>query len=196
MAETTNKPYTLACLRHSGTHLIQPIMRRLTNKAVYAPKGDDALRCIPSAKVVVFLRDPRNIIVAHARYKTSLREPSAKFDRRLAKLLTRRRLNSDLPIEHMTKWANRWYDWPGALVVRFSDLTDPAKTLSEIERVRAYLDNLGDAEDARAYAMGTSVTYTGRHSKWREWFGPESTKAWNANGGPALVRAMGYRNDD
>lgn len=195
MAETTAKPYTLACLRHSGTHLIQPIMRRLTDRAIYAPKGNDAIVCTPSKKVVVFLRDPRNTIISHARYKSGISDPG-KMDRRIAKLITRRRAGSETPIEHMTKWANRWTTWRGALVVRFEDLVDPARTLAEIERVRAYLDNLGDAEDARAYAMGTSVTYTGRHSKWREWFGPEATKAWHSQGGPALVRAMGYQNDD
>lgn len=195
MAETTNKPYTLACLRHSGTHLIQPIMRRLTDKPIYAPKGNDALVCKPSQKVVVFLRDPRNTIVSHTRYKSSIREP-AKLDRRIAKLITRRRPGEDTPIEHMTKWAKRWVKWKGALVVRFEVLTNPEFSLSEVERISAYLDGLGDPEDARAYAMGTSVTYTGRHSRWREWFGPEATKAWNENGGPALVRAMGYRNDD
>lgn len=184
---TSLKPYTLIALRHSGTHLIQPIMRSLTDKPVSAPKGESALAFIPSAKCIVFLRDPRNIVVSHMRYKNAGID-TAKADKRLLRLLTKHH-GGDGPIEHMTKWAKRWMACEGALVVRFETLI--AERQSEVTRIRDYL-GVGDVDAAITYAFGTSVTYTGRHSQWREWFGPQSLEAWKTNGGPDLVRLMGY----
>lgn len=205
---TSTKPFTLIALRHSGTHLIQPLMRRLTGRAVSAPKGPSALTFIPATKCVVFLRDPRNIVVSHMRYKNA-GMPQSKADKRLHRLLTKRG-DGDGPIEHMTKWARRWAnppfwskkDWENApsLTVRFEQLTveDFPDRCNEITRIAQYLfspknPTFGQIWDAHDYAFGTSVTYTGRHSKWQEWFGPQSLEAWNTNGGPELVRLMGYK---
>lgn len=192
MAETTNKPYTLICLRHSGTHLIQPIMRRLTGSTVYAPKGSDAINCTPSAKCVVFLRDPRNTIISHTRYKASDLQPG-KADKRIAKLITKRKSGIEGPIEHMTAWARRWARSEGTLIVRFEDLV--SDKVGQVTRVRDYLGG-GDVDDAIEYTFGKSGTWTGRHSQWREWFGPLALDAWNANGGPRLLKAMGYGGHD
>ena len=187
MAETTEKPLTLIALRHSGTHLIQPIMRRLSNKTVYAPKGNDAVQCTPSEKVVIFLRDPRDTIVSQARYKNAgLVE--GKADRRIVRLLKR---GDETPVAHMTKWASRWATGAG-LIVRFEELTDPATRREQVERIRDYIGG-GDVDDAIAYAFGKSVTWTGKHSKWRDWFGPEATKMWKKQNGAHLVALMGYK---
>lgn len=191
---------TLIALRHSGTHLIQPLIRNMTGKTVYVPKGQDALDCIPSPKVVVWIRDPRNTLVSMYRYKNGGRE-AVPNDERFAKMLNRHK-RGVWPVTYMGLWARRWAPnlkrlAAGTLVTRFEDYVsaDNLGRIVLVHRLDGFLN--GEADSARtntaiAYAFGTSGTYTGRHSQWREWFGPRSTEVWEAQNGPALLRLMGY----
>jgi hypothetical protein len=188
MKPTSTKPTTLIALRHGGTHLIQPLIRHLTDKPVYAPKGNDALTCVPSSALVIFLRDPRNRLVSSFRYK----HPKAKAeesDEVFAGFLdgTKHGVN---PIEFMSNWAHRWTNHPTGLTVRFEELM--ADQLGQTERIRAYLDAPGLAQAAVEYTFGKSGTWTGRHSRWQEWFGPRSLAVWKRRRGDRLENLMGY----
>lgn len=191
MINRTTKPTTLIALRHGGTHLIQPLIRHLTDAAVAAPKGRMTLGHIPAPKVVVFTRDPRNRIVSHFRYKYhKAKGDPGSFDEELAAFI-RRVKDGQTNIEFMTAWAKRWVGYPGSLLMRFE--TVMADQLAETERLKEYLGAPGDAAAACEYTFGKSGTWTGRHSNWREWFGPRATEAWEADGGRKCLKAMGYK---
>lgn len=187
---SSKKPCTLIALRHSGTHMIQPIIRSLTGRPVSAPKGSDALRFQPGRVLIVFLRDPRNTLVAHFRYKSGVRdaygcdEEFSDFIRGSKRGVGR--------VEHMTEWARRWKNWPGACEVRFEQLVDAQTQRREVLRIKEHLCATGSVQQAIDYTFGKSVTFTGRHSRWSEWFGPMATEAWKQKGGAALLKAMGY----
>ncbi len=206
----TLKPFTVAAMRHGGTHLITPVVRRLTNKPVYSPKGRSSLTCIPSKVVIVFPRDPRNRAISNVRYKLG-REAvdlldAAGRDEALAHYLQHRKAPGELlPIEFMTQWAMLWVGGKFAgertkwMLCRFEELAGP-NALVECTKIATFLTECGatlvaTAEEARVYACGMSGTYTGRHSNYREWFGPKSTHFWHRNFGPACTRIMGYQND-
>jgi len=186
------KPYTVMVMRHAGSHLIKPLMRRLTGQALYSPKGDDALIRDPSGKVVVFLRDPRDRAVSGYRYKAGRRGQDVS-DVGLARFLSRKPKGGITPIEFMQAWGQRWNNYPGAMVMRFEDLVrDAAERKAQVDRLAGYV-GCGDPADAIAYAFETSRTFTGRYSSWPEWFGPLATKAWHDGGGARAVKAMGYK---
>lgn len=185
------KPTTLLAFRHGGTHLIQPLIRHMTDAAVAAPKGDTALNFIPAKKIVVFTRDPRNRIVSHFRYKHSTAKgEAATYDAQLAAFMGRVK-HGVTAIDHMAAWSAKWIGYPGSHLMRFETLM--ADQLGETERLRAYLEAPGSAEAACEYTFGKSGTWTGRHSDWREWFGPASVEAWEAGGGRKLLKLMGYK---
>jgi len=190
---TSTKPVTLIAMRHGGTHLIQPLIRELTGKSVYVPKGNNALDCRPGRKLVIFLRDPRNRVVSQLRYKNPRIQPGEKADEQLASLMGREKMGSTT-LDYMLAWASKWgcaYRG-GCLQMRFEDLV--ADPLYAAECVALYLDVPGGQNAAKAveYTIGKSGTFTGRHSRWREWFGPKSTQAWRKGDGPQILRLMGY----
>lgn len=189
---SSTKPVTLIALRHGGTHLIQPLIRELTQKSVHVPKGQNAIDCRPGKKLVIFLRDPRNRLVSQLRYKNRRMEPGELADDRLASLMVREKFGTTT-MEYMHVWAAKWAQYQGGhLQMRFEDLmSDP---LYAAECMAIYLDVPGgeNATKAVEYTIGKSGTFTGRHSKWTEWFGPKATKAWRRTDGPRLLELMGY----
>lgn len=206
----TKKPYTVAAMRHGGTHLITPIVRKFTDRPVYSPKGAASLNCIPSDVVIVFLRDPRNRAVSNLRYK--LGPPSKDMTREerdaaLWTFLQSRKGDAAMTIiDFMQRWAQKWraprlgVNVKHATVVRFEDLAG-ANSLAEITRIGQFLAQAGaklvsSATEARDYALGKSGTWTGSHSNYREWFGPRATDYWRRNFGPDCTRAMGYQLDE
>ena len=206
---TTKKPITVAALRHGGTHLITPIIRRLTGKTVYSPKGDAALHCIPSPIVVVFLRDPCNRVVLNLRYKMEglwVAWDKSHRDAHLFDFLSKRKKPGALtPIEYMIQWEQRWRsdtDRESKFIhTRFETLVDEAASLGEVTRIASLLTAAGlDLEatpsEARAYSIGQSGTYTGSHSQFRDWFGPKSAAYWRREFGHELTKRMGYKVDE
>ncbi len=191
-----NASVSLLALRHGGTHLIQPIMQALTGAPCKAPKGDKSLTLEPAAKVVLFLRDPRNRMISNWRYKAGHHHVAdmgaEEIDERLAKFLVRPKHGVE-PIHHMNQWARRWLAWPGVHLVRFEAMADRDAGIAEVERLAAYLDAPGEPAAAYDATFGKSVTWTGRHSAWPDWFGPLSTTAWREGGGAPLVDLMGYQ---
>lgn len=212
MNQRTNKPYTVAALRHGGTHFITPIVRKLTGKTVYSPKGIISIHCIPSRVCVVFTRDPRNRLISNIRYKLATHDDALNEmdrDNLVLEFLKRaKQPGHDLPIDFMHKWATVWLDRVetplkrAVKLMRFETLADPARGLDEVRALVAFLNEAQDdpllatAEEAYEYSFGKSGTWTGRHSNWREWFGPKSKAFWRANFGAALTKKMGYQVED
>lgn len=187
MTPSTRKPYTVIALRHSGTHFIIPIVRYLTEKTVYSPKGADTLTCTPTQKVIVFLRDPRNWLVSSYKWKKG----GKPDDVGLSRFMTRTK-RGESPLSFLKDWSQRWIDWPGALTVRYEDMRPEASGIEQVARVAMFLDAERDPAEVYAEVYGMSGTFTGHPSRWQDWFGPRSTKAWNACGGPELAARMGY----
>lgn len=186
MTPTTRKPYTVMALRHGGTHLIIPTVRYLTGGTVYSPKGEDALTCIPGKVVIVFLRDPRNWLVSFFKWKGG----DLGDDGGLARFMRSRR-KDDSPLNFVRRWADRWVEWPGALVSRFEKLLPPDGVLETV-RIARFLGSTKDPDAVYASVFGKSGTFTGQPSDWRKWFGPESQRVFENGGGGELVRQMGY----
>lgn len=193
---TSTKPTTLLAMRHGGTHLIQPIIRHLTGKPVAAPKGPMALEFEPGPRLVVFLRDPRNRLISNFRFKAGggagAKAAKSGSDEDIAAFMLRAK-HGRTPVAFMQAWADRWVKWPGALIVRFEDLVVRDQGITEAWRIKAHLDAPGDPTAAYEYSFGQSGTWTGKHSDWREWFGPKSRAAWEDQGGAKLLTTMGYR---
>lgn len=186
MNPRTRKLYTVMAMRHSGTHLILPIVKQITGKALYRPKGEEALICEPSGPVIVFLRDPRNRLISAWRWKRG----SLPSDRQMAKfMVTQKDGDARSPMSFMLRWAQRWAGFEGALQVRFESIA--SEGVREVARIAAFLGKDIDASAiySRNWRQGT---FTGQHSDWRECFGPLSLEAWNENGGPKLLKTMGY----
>lgn len=187
MTPSTRKPYTVIALRHGGTHLIIPVVRYLTGKTVYSPKGADTLTCVPSDKVIVFLRDPRNWLVSAYKWKHG----STPSDEGLSRFMVAKK-KGETPLGFVRKWAERWVGWPGALTVRYEDMTPGPRGIQQVARVASFLDAPRMPAEVYAEVYGMSGTFTGQPSRWQDWFGPRSMKAWEAGGGPEVLARMGY----
>lgn len=176
-------------MRHSGTHLILPLVKSLTNRPIFRPKGEQALICKPNGPVVVWLRNPRNRVVSAYRWKHGGAFPT---DRQLANYIGKIKAGTHrTPISFMLAWAERWAGYDG-LKVRFEDVTGP-DGFAAVERLRAFLNGPADAVVVYAAIVGKG-TFTGRHSDWREHFGRRTLAVWRDAGGERLDRLMGYDN--
>lgn len=185
---------TIALLRHGGSHLIRPIVFGLGANIV-EPGNFGAPLDRAEGPVIVFLRDPRDRMVATYRWwldkprkAASMAEGGASPDEQIAWLLTEGEF-----LAEMLRWARIWCHWPDALKVRFEDMRENG--VNEIARIAAHLgkpqDYQRDAEIwERIWLKGR--TYTGKHSDWRESFGPKSNAVWATCGGPDLLQMMGY----
>jgi hypothetical protein len=185
---------TVALLRHGGSHLIRPIVSRLGFEII-EPGNFGAPLDEAQGPVIVFLRDPRDRMVATHRWwrgkprKAAIMAAGGETaDAQIAWLL---KDGEFLP--EMLRWARIWCQRPDALTVRFEELR--TRGWFDVARVSAHLGLKVDSRrDERVFTevYGHGRTYTGRHSDWRETFGPLSNAAWEANGGPELLRLMGY----
>lgn len=202
-------PVTVALLRHGGSHLIRPIVAEISGASIIEPGKNGAPPNKAAGPVIVFLRDPRDRIIATYRW-TMRREFTKKAirmaragqtdDERLAYFI---RSGADTVTDYitpMTAWAKTWCGWPGALTVRFESLRELGG--AEIARIASFLErDFPAARNYTAAAMADGLfrsindnapTVVGRHSNWREWFGPLSKAAWKENLGEQLLEIMGY----
>lgn len=185
---------TVALMRHGGSHLIRPIVAGL-GAEIIEPGNFGASLDHAEGPVVVFLRDPRDRMVATYRWwldkprkAASMAEGGASADEQIAWLL-----NEGEFLSEMLRWARIWCHWPDALTVRFENMA--TQGTAEIGRIAAHLGKPRDYQrDAEIYESIwlKSRTYTGKHSDWREYFGPKSKDIWARHGGPDLLQMMGY----
>ena len=185
---------TVALLRHGGSHLIRPIVSQLGFEII-EPGNFGAPLDEAQGPVIVFLRDPRDRMAATHRWWLGKPRKAASMaaggdtaDAQIAWLLTEGEFLSE-----MLRWAEIWCQRPGGIVVRFEKLRESGAR--DIARIAFHLGIARD--DDRDAAIFTAVyargrTYTGNHSDWRKTFGPLSNAAWAGNGGPELLRLMGY----
>jgi hypothetical protein len=186
---------TVSLLRHGGSHLIRPIIAQLGFEII-EPGNFGAPIDEAQGPVIVFLRDPRDRMVATHRWwlgkprkAASMAAGGESVDAQIAWLLTE---GEFLP--EMLRWARIWCRWPGALAVRFEELR--AFECAEIAPIAAHLGLPPDVDRDTAIfteVYGRGRTYTGSHSDWRQSFGPLSNAAWVGNGGSELLELMGYQ---
>lgn len=190
MAPTSTKPISVMVMRHAGAHLILPMVKSMTGKAIYRTKGPESLICEPSGKVIIFMRNPRNRLISFFRWKRG----QLPTDAELAEFMTKPKRDGEYsPLEFATAWAKRWRHRKGALHVRFEDLADAVNGPTEIARMAGFLGVDADPNAVFASFVGKG-TFTGRHSDWRTCFGPKSDRAYRRHGGAELDRLMGYDN--
>lgn len=186
---------TVPLMRHGGSHLIRPIVAALGGDPIIEPGRVTAPIDESHGPVIVFRRDPRDRMAATQRWWTgkprklqSMRQGGDDADGQIAWLLIE---GGFLP--EMLRWARIWCNRPDALTVRFEDMRE--RGTDEIARIAEHLgkprDYQRDAEIWESIWL-KGRTYTGKHSDWREYFGPKSNAVWEREGGPELVRLMGY----
>lgn len=185
------RPHTsIFCLRHGGTHLIKPLVKRLVKlPTVDLGKLPEPEAHVPLGPVVIGLRDPRNVIVASRKWELRRADqsidPGPQHDAAIAVLIRR-----EMAI--MLRYVLASISRPG-VVTRFEDLVAPDGPI-EAERVGRELgcpDGAGAA--ALAAVLGTGHTFTGQYSDHRQWFGPKAKAAWDETGGRRLLTTMGYQ---
>lgn len=185
---------TVALMRHGGSHLIRPMVSELGFDIV-EPGNFGAPLDISVGPVIVWLRDPRDRMVATMRWWrgkprkcTILAEQGDSDDEHILCLL-----NDQGFLDEMLRWAKIWCNWPRALTLKFEDakLHGPFMVKSIAEHLELERNTARDLEVFNnSYRKGR--TYTGRHSNWRDSFGPLSTRFWNKNGGVELLELMRY----
>lgn len=189
-------------MRHGGAHLIKPFVKMTTLRGSFGTKGMTSLEAEPQGRLLVFIRDPRNRIVSTYRWtkqhngkkisKLTRAAGEDSDDARIAALMTRRDEDGLSLMQFMHVWAERWCWWPGALVVTFEGFADPGSGPNEAKRIARFLGaDENHALDVYSKHIGHG-TFTGRHSQWKEWFGPRAKKAWKENNGKLLLGTMGY----
>jgi hypothetical protein len=184
---------TVALMRHGGSHLIRPIVAGLGFEIVepgnFGTPLDEAV-----GPIIVFLRDPRNRMVATLRWWRSKPRKAALFetgdvsdDAQIRYLLDNQGF-----LEEMLQWARVWCKWTerNPLHVYFESF--------DYKSIKAIADHLNllrdDERDQRLFntIYKHGRTYTGSHSNWTDSFGPLSIDFWNQNGGGELLQLMGY----
>lgn len=183
---------TVALMRHGGSHLIRPIVANL-GFDIIEPGNFGAPLDQAVGPVIVFLRDPRDRIGATLRWWRGKPRKAAVLsnggetnDEQLLYLLQQQGF-----LDEMIRWAKIWCHWEGSYVARFETMR--YQVVGSIARHLGLPRDVG--RDRRifdlAYLKGR--TYTGEHTKWREYFGPLSMEYWDKNGGPDLLNMMGYK---
>ncbi len=185
---------TIALLRHGGSHLIRPIVADLGFQII-EPGNFGASIDRARGPTIVFLRDPRDRMVATHRWwtgkprkATSMAAGGDTADGQIAWLLTEGGF-----LQEMLRWARIWCQWPRALTVRFEDFRKNGPL--EVWRIGCHLGlDRTYPQDVELFnkVYGQGRTYTGSHSDWRQTFGPLSNAAWAENGGPELLWLMSY----
>ncbi len=187
-----NKVATVALMRHGGSHLIRPIVAKMGYDIIEPGNFGYPLNMAVDP-IIIFLRDPRNRMVATLRWwrgkprkAALLAEAGDTDDAQLRYLLGEQGFLSE-----MLEWAKEWCRWrPGSLTVHFEHMDSGV--------VGCIAHHLGlEADEERDESIfvevyGRGRTYTGNHSKWKDSFGPLSMAYWNNNSGNELLSMMGY----
>lgn len=201
--ERTLQPHvTVAAMRHGGTHLILPIVRYLTELPIVGAEKLPFVRHKPLGPVIVFYREPRNRFVS--KFKWDLRRnghditPSLRHDKAIARLIRKKdRRGSQEYLgkyrcQNLYEFFSYWLS-VDALVVRYEDLCSAKTGPVEAERIAKHLGRGGEGEAAFHYVFENgNKMFTGQPSRWQQWFGPKSTKAFANTGGPELMKLLGY----
>lgn len=196
---STRKPITIAAARHSGTHLIQPIVRALSGRAVHIPKGEASLTDTPAKCVIVWLRDPRDWLISCYRWKNPDALPRV-CDADLARFITAKRKERSF-VEFIDAWSRRWVDWPGAHTARFEDIVGLGAQFGvfEIRGVMEFLGHHGllargaDPVEAYKQCYGTSGTSRPVKSDHRQWAGSKTWAIFEEEPMRSTIPRMGYR---
>lgn len=189
--------------RHGGTHLINPLVKRLAGRKAQSVDKLGKL-FVPEGKLVLFTRDPRNIITSRFRWKLRQKgwpdRPSTAWDRDMAEKMMRPNIqHHSIPKElwglagprgNLVYWKH-WLRQPHHRVT-FEQLTQDKRVSKHLAALGQYLDTIESPDHIWADLYKKSHTYSGNFSDWRLWWGPRTIQAFNQNGGPELLTLLGY----
>lgn len=188
-----NNVATIALLRHGGSHLIRPIVANL-GFDIIEPGNFGAPLGQAVGPVIVFLRDPRDRMASTLRWwldkprKASLFPSTvATKDEQILFLL-----DDQAFLSEMLVWADIWCNWSKSMPYRVRFETISPRVVGGIANHLGLPQNPDRDEKIFSCVYGHGRTYTGSHSKWREYFGSMSLEFWNNNGGKDLLGMMGY----
>lgn len=194
---------SILVFRHAGSHLVKPFTSRLSGLPLVDLYKLPIIDHRPNGPVMISFRDPRNIFVSQLRWgwrrRGKMKQPgSARTDAALAALIAPENFSDsrgrpgDSPVAIMAAFVRYWKDYPGSARLDFEDLTGPDRH----GHAAQFAARLGKSADTAIALLdqvsGIGQTFTGSHSDYRDWFGPESWAAWRKTGGPALAELMGY----
>ena len=207
MKDHLNK-VTIAARRHGGTHLINPLCKRLAGRKCFSADKARSL-FVPTGPLVVFTRDPRNTLISRLRWDLKNKglpanpPPDFGYDEKLARRLGMTTMPNDRDppefwyLTGMKYQLAYWGYWLALgypkIVSRFETLANEDTGVAETARIGEYLQTKEDPEAIFRGLFRVSPTYNGSFSDWREWFGPLSMEAFKRNGGPAVLAVMGYK---
>jgi hypothetical protein len=181
---------TVALMRHGGSHLIRPIVDKF-GFDIIEPGNFKAPLDQAIGPVIVFLRDPRNRMGATLRWWANRGKLRSSVSNAVADDQMTFLLRDKGFLEEMLRWARVWCNWPSPkIIVRFESVN--------YDVMRSLSSHLGLSEDNERdrriliEVYGNSRTFTGNHTNWRDYFGPNSLAYWNKNGGIELLKLMGY----
>lgn len=168
----------------SGCHLLTKAVQLLGVNC-----GVEHLECpvtvLPSmfedGKHVFIKRDPRNVVISWLRFHG---RPATRgmFMTALSDFYQGRTL-----AESFARYEG-WLDDPHTLVIRFEDLSTEK---SELVRIAEYL-NVPYLDDAWPALPGGTMSWSGKHSDYREIWTPQVERAWDQAGGGALLKRWRY----
>ncbi len=179
---------TVALMRHGGSHLIRPIVNAM-GYDIIEPGNFGAPLDAAEGPVIVFVRDPRDRMASTLRWWMNKRKsglsPEKNSDNQMLFLLKQQGF-----LREMIQWAEIWCNWWGALSIRFENLRIYGSI--EIGVIAQHLSVSCNSNSIFDNVFEKSSTFTGKYSNWQDYFGERSKEFWELNGGPELLRLMGY----
>jgi hypothetical protein len=179
----------------------------------YSPAAADELDR-RGLRVILILRDPRDVAVSHAEHIAS--HPEHFLHQAYQPLLPAQRLMTSivglpreraggpglLDIGARFRAVMAWTARPSTLEVRFEDLVGPEgggsrdAQLGALDAIARHLDARSTASERTRAAQrlfgGTATFRRGRIGSWREAFSPEHRRAFEERAGE-LLAVLGYR---
>lgn len=137
----------------------------------HIPFSEAAVDSLDGAMVITMFRDPRNVLVSYARYRST--EGPRNW--------TVKNAVQDFWGEPFVPRYRSYLGWRGnGLCIRFEDTTGVG-------------DGAGIYAGRRpAWDKVSHNTRTGAPSDWSEWWTPETQEVWERAGGPGLLEEAGY----
>lgn len=184
-------------------------------QTAHLPAHSSLLRLTDRVGVLVILmvRDPRDVVVSHARYVTEIdsRHFSHRLFRRLPNMETRIRAviegveGAVAPVDELWRRFEPWIDAPNSLVVRFEDLVGEAgggSSQRQHSAISSILDKVGVAPDPRlvtgiarrSFSTRSTTFRRGRVGSWVDELNADHVQLIADRCGDLLAR-FGYEAD-
>ena len=150
---------------------------------------------IENERILTIFRDPRNALVSYARWHVQEGAIPQESIHDFMDLLLRK---GSKDTGNWVDWQRSFLPWKNRAWTRFEglynreEITRIARKLGiKMQQLQSktVLERLHDGE---AGGHNHRSTWSGRHSRWEEWWNPKMEEAWKTAGGPRLLEEMEY----